>query len=151
MGRILVGVSGGIAAYKAVELVRLATGAGHSVRVVQTPASLNFVGRATFDKGLDTLAPRGLMALFGQASGPVPPFDPALLNQKGSLYLTRPTLMDYTATRDELLASAGALFDVVRKGAVKVTIGQTFPLEKAADAHRALESRNTVGSSILIP
>ncbi|HYV19908.1 MAG TPA: quinone oxidoreductase [Verrucomicrobiae bacterium] len=115
------------------------------------PVVYDSVGKATFEGSIECLARRGMLVAFGNASGAAPPFDPLVLSRKGSLYLTRPTLFDYTATREELLASAGALFDVVRKGAVKVTIGQTFPLAQAADAHRALESRNTVGSTILIP
>ena len=97
------------------------------------------------------LARRGMLVGFGNASGPAAPVDPLLLSRKGSLYLTRPTLFDYTFTREELLASAGALFDVVRKGAVKVTIGRTWPLAEAAAAHRALEARETTGSSLLLP
>jgi NADPH:quinone reductase len=115
------------------------------------PVVYDSVGKATFDGSIECLARRGMLVAFGNASGAAPPFDPLVLSRKGSLYLTRPTLFDYTATRDELLASAGALFDVVRRGAVKVTVGQTFPLAQAADAHRALESRNTVGSTILVP
>jgi NADPH2:quinone reductase len=127
------------------ERVRALTG-GAGVPVVY-----DSVGKATFDGSLDCLARRGMMVSFGNASGAPPPLDPLVLSRKGSLYLTRPTLFDYTATREELLASAAALFDVVRRGAVRITVGQTFPLEQAAEAHRALESRQTVGSTILIP
>jgi NADPH2:quinone reductase len=127
------------------ERVRALTG-GAGVPVVY-----DSVGKATFDGSIECLARRGMLVAFGNASGAAPPFDPLVLSRKGSLYLTRPTLVDYTATREELLASAHALFDVVRRGAVKVTVGQTFPLAQAADAHRALESRNTVGSTILVP
>jgi len=115
------------------------------------PVVYDSVGKATFDGSIECLARRGMLVAFGNASGAAPPFDPLVLSRKGSLYLTRPTLVDYTATREELLASANALFEVVRRGAVKVTVGQTFPLAQAADAHRALESRNTVGSTILVP
>ena len=127
------------------ERVRAITG-GAGVPVVY-----DSVGKATFEGSIDCLARRGTLVAFGNASGAAPPFDPLVLSRKGSLYLTRPTLMDYTATREELLASAAALFDVVRRGAVRITVGQEFPLAKAADAHRALESRNTVGSTVLIP
>ncbi len=109
------------------------------------------VGAATFDASLDSLRPRGLLVSFGNASGPVPPFSPAILAQKGSLYLTRPTLFDYVAKRDELVASADELFAVVASGSVEIEIGQTYPLADAADAHRALEGRATCGSTILIP
>ncbi|HEY9229685.1 MAG TPA: zinc-binding dehydrogenase, partial [Gemmatimonadaceae bacterium] len=109
------------------------------------------VGRATFDKSLDCIRPRGLMALFGQSSGPVPPFDPQVLNRKGSLYLTRPTLNSYIATRDELLARIGDLFAWIERGELNVRIGEEFPLERAADAHRALESRSTTGKVVLVP
>jgi NADPH2:quinone reductase len=115
------------------------------------PVVYDSVGKATFEGSLDSLARRGTLVSFGNASGAPPPLDPLILSRKGSLYLTRPTLMDYTWTREELLASAAALFDVVRRKAVRVTIGQEFPLDKAADAHRALESRGTVGSTILVP
>jgi NADPH2:quinone reductase len=109
------------------------------------------VGKATFMGSLDSLALRGMMVSFGNASGAVPPFDLLLLARKGSLFVTRPTLASYTATRDELVASASDLFDIVGKGAVKIEIGQTFPLRDAAEAHRALEGRATTGSTILLP
>ena len=115
------------------------------------PVVYDSVGRATFDASLDALARRGMLVSFGNASGAPPAFDPLVLSRKGSLYLTRPTLMDYTASRDELLASAAALFEVVRAGAVRIEVRQTWPLAEAAEAHRALESRQTTGSSILIP
>lgn len=115
------------------------------------PVVYDSVGKATFDGSLDCLARRGTLVSFGNASGAPAPLDPLVLSRKGSLFLTRPTLMDYTATREELLESAGALFDVVRRGAVKVTVGQTFQLAEAAAAHRALESRGTVGSTVLLP
>jgi len=109
------------------------------------------VGKTTFDKSLDSLARRGMMALFGQSSGPVPPFDPQILNRKGSLFLTRPKLDDYVATRDELLARSSELFAWVRSGELSVRIGAEFPLEQAADAHRALAARKTTGKVLLIP
>jgi NADPH2:quinone reductase len=107
------------------------------------------VGRTTFDQGLNCLAPRGLMALFGQSSGPVPPVNPQLLNQKGSLYLTRPTLANYVATRAELLSRAGELFDWLRDKKLSVRIDRELPLKDVAEAHRALESRETTGKVIL--
>ncbi|HEU4957260.1 MAG TPA: quinone oxidoreductase, partial [Sphingomicrobium sp.] len=113
------------------------------------PVVFDSVGRDTFIRSLDCLQKRGLMVSFGQASGPVEPFVPNLLAQKGSLYLTRPTLFDYVSTREELERSAASLFDAVRTGKVKVDIGQRFPLSEAAQAHRALEARQTVGSTIL--
>jgi len=115
------------------------------------PVVYDSVGKATFEGSLDCLARRGMLVSFGNASGAPPPLDPLVLSRKGSLYLTRPTLMDYTATREELLESARALFDVVRRGAVRIHVGQTFPLAEAAAAHRALESRATVGSTVLLP
>jgi NADPH2:quinone reductase len=109
------------------------------------------VGRSTFDKSLDCLVPRGLMALFGQSSGPVPPFDPQILNRKGSLFLTRPTLNNYVATRTELLDRSNELLGWVRSGKLDVHIGLELPLAKAADAHRALTARSTTGKIVLIP
>jgi NADPH2:quinone reductase len=113
------------------------------------PVVYDSVGRDTFLGSLDCLQKRGLMVSFGQASGPVEPFTPRVLAQKGSLYLTRPTLFDYISTREELDRSAASLFDAVRSGKVKIDIGQRFPLAEAAEAHRALEARKTVGSTIL--
>jgi NADPH2:quinone reductase len=115
------------------------------------PVVYDGVGKATFMKSLDCLRPRGLMVSFGNASGAVDAFNLGLLSQKGSLYLTRPTLVTYTATREDLLACANDLFDVVAKGAVRIEIQQRFPLDRAADAHRALEGRETTGSTLLIP
>jgi NADPH2:quinone reductase len=115
------------------------------------PVVYDSVGKSTFDISLDCLARRGMLVGFGNASGAPAPFDPLVLSRKGSLYLTRPTLMDYTASREDLLATAGALFDVVRSGSVRIEVRQTWPLAAAAEAHRALESRQTTGSSILIP
>ena len=108
------------------------------------------VGRETFRRSLDCLRRRGLMVSFGQASGPVEPFAPTLLSQKGSLFLTRPTLFDYIAERRELEESAAELFDMVGSGKVKVEIGQRFPLNEAAEAHRTLEARSTSGSTVLV-
>ncbi len=115
------------------------------------PVVYDGVGKATFMASLDCLRPRGLMVSFGNASGAVEAFNLGILSQKGSLYVTRPTLFAYTATRDELLATAGDLFDVVGSGKVGIEIHQRFPLERAADAHRALEGRATTGSTLLIP
>lgn len=128
-----------------VEKVRALT-SGRGVPVVY-----DGVGRSTFEMSLDCLARRGMLVGFGNASGAAAPLDPLVLSLKGSLYLTRPTLKDYTVTREELLASAGALFDVVRKGAVKIEVRRTWPLAEAAAAHRALEARETTGSSVLLP
>jgi len=109
------------------------------------------VGQATFLKSLDCLRPMGMMVSFGQASGLVPPFDPGLLSAKGSLFLTRPTLMTYTAKREALLEHARDLFDVVESGAVKIEVRQTYPLAEAARAHQDLEARKTTGSTVLLP
>ncbi|WP_370195551.1 MULTISPECIES: quinone oxidoreductase [Aurantimonas] len=107
------------------------------------------VGKDTFPASLDCLKARGLWVSFGQSSGNVPPFDIGILNQKGSLFATRPSLFGYNTSRDELDASAKALFDVVGSGAVKITIGQTYPVAEAAQAHRDLEARKTTGATIL--
>lgn len=115
------------------------------------PVVYDSVGRDTFMKSLDCLAPLGMMVVFGNASGAVAPFDVGLLAAKGSLFLTRPTLATYTARRDDLVASANALFEVVRKGAVRIEVNQRFPLKDAAEAHRTLEARKTTGSTILLP
>ena len=109
------------------------------------------VGRATFEGSLNALRRRGLLALFGQSSGPVPAFDPQILNRKGSLFLTRPTLNDYVATREELVQRSDELFGWIRDGVLKVKIGAEFPLVRAADAHRALASRKTTGKVVLVP
>jgi NADPH:quinone reductase len=109
------------------------------------------VGKDTFDRSLDCLRPRGLLALFGQSSGPVPPFNLGLLAQKGSLYVTRPTLASYTADRHELETSAARLFDAVKNGVVKIDVKQTYALSDAAQAHRDLEGRKTTGVTVLIP
>jgi len=107
------------------------------------------VGKTTFDKSLGCLRPRGYMVLFGFASGPVPPFDPASLGTRGSLFLTRPGLNQYIATREELLMRAHALFDWIATGALKVRIDRVLPLAEAAAAHRALEARETAGKIVL--
>jgi NADPH2:quinone reductase len=109
------------------------------------------VGKDTFDGSLDCLKPLGLLALFGQSSGPVPPFNLGVLSQKGSLYITRPTLFVYVAKREDLVASAKALFDVVRKGVVQIQINQRYALKDAAKAHADLEARKTTGTTILVP
>jgi NADPH2:quinone reductase len=109
------------------------------------------VGQATFMKSLDCLRPIGMMVSFGQSSGSVSSFDPGILAAKGSLFLTRPSLMAYTAKREDLLIHARDLFEVVESGAVKIEIKQTYPLSEAAQAHRDLEARKTTGSTILIP
>ena len=119
---------------------------GRGVQVVY-----DSVGKTTFIKSLKSLAPRGLLALFGQSSGPVPPFDAALLAQGGSLYLTRPSLAHYTATREELLWRAGDVLKRVSTGELKLRIGKTFPLAEASEAHRQLEGRETTGKVLLIP
>ena len=107
------------------------------------------VGRTTFDQSLNCLAPRGLLVLFGQSSGEVPPFNPQVLNQKGSLYLTRPTLAHYVATRAELLRRAAELFNWLRGDKLSVRVDREVPLRDVAEAHRALESRETTGKVIL--
>lgn len=109
------------------------------------------VGKDTCILSMDCLKPRGYLVTFGNASGPVPAIEPLLLSQKGSLFLTRPTLMAYTATRADLELSANALIDVVSKGTVKIKIGHTYPLKEAAQAQRDLEARKTTGSVILLP
>jgi NADPH:quinone reductase len=126
------------------EVKRLTGGAG--VEVVY-----DSVGRTTFTKGLNCLAPRGMMVLFGQSSGPVEPLDPQVLNQKGSLFLTRPTLGHYTATREELLQRSADVLGWVAEGSLAVRIGHEFPLARAADAQRELESRRTTGKVLLLP
>jgi len=113
------------------------------------PVVYDSVGKSTFVQSLDCLRPRGLMVSFGNASGPVDPISPLILSQKGSLFLTRPTLFHYIATRPELEQSADDLFDMVRSGKVKIEAKQSFPLKDAAEAHRALEARKTSGSTIL--
>ena len=109
------------------------------------------VGKTTFEKGLNILRPRGMMALFGGSSGAVPAFDPILLTQKGSLYLTRPSLGNYIATREELVARSGAVFGMMAAGKLKLRIEHTYPLAEAQRAHRELEGRKTTGKLLLIP
>jgi NADPH2:quinone reductase len=109
------------------------------------------VGKDTFPGSLDCLKPLGLWVSFGQASGPVPEFKITLLSQKGSLYATRPSIANYTATRKDLVATANDLFDVIGSGKVKVSVNQTYPLADAARAHRDLEARLTTGSTVLLP
>jgi NADPH2:quinone reductase len=127
----------------AVEVKRIT---GNGVDVVY-----DSVGRTTFEKSLDCLRLRGMMVLFGQSSGPVEPVDPQILNRKGSLYLTRPMLAHYVATREELVRRATEVLGWMRAGALDVRIGAEFPLERAADAHRALEGRQTTGKVLVIP
>jgi NADPH2:quinone reductase len=109
------------------------------------------VGRTTFEKGLNILRPRGMMVLFGGSSGAVPPFDLVVLSQKGSLYVTRPTLANYIATREELVARSGAVFGMMAAGKLHLRIDYTYPLSEAQQAHRDLEGRKTTGKLLLIP
>ena len=115
------------------------------------PVVYDSVGKATFEGSLDCLRPLGMMVSFGNASGPVPAMSPALLAQKGSLFLTRPTLMHYNAKREDLLAGAAEVFEVVRSGAVRIRVNQTYPLADAAQAHADLAARRTTGSTVLLP
>ena len=115
------------------------------------PVVYDGVGKDTFMESLDCLQPRGIMASFGNASGAVPPVNIGILAQKGSLFLTRPTLVNYTSSREDLLTAARELFAVVKKGAVKIAVNQRYPLREAAQAHRDLESRKTTGSTVLLP
>jgi len=126
------------------EVKRLTSGAG--LQVVY-----DSVGKTTFEKGLGCLAPRGMMVLYGQSSGPVGPFDPQVLSQKGSLFLTRPTLAHYIATRAELLARAGELLGWIKSGKLTVHIERELPLAQAAEAHRLLEGRKSSGKVLVIP
>jgi NADPH2:quinone reductase len=128
----------------AAEVKRVTGGAGvHAV--------YDGVGATTFDKGLDCLRPRGMMALFGQASGPVAPVDLQVLNQKGSLFVTRPSLFHYVATREELVQRASDVLGWIRDGKLKLRIEYQFPLADAAEAHRALAGRKTTGKILLLP
>jgi NADPH2:quinone reductase len=115
------------------------------------PVVYDSVGIDTFAGSLDCLAPRGVLALFGQSSGPVETINPGLLAAGGSLYLTRPSLMNYNAKREDLVESANALFEMVGSGAVKIEINQTYPLAEAEQAHRDLEGRKTTGSTVFLP
>jgi NADPH2:quinone reductase len=117
----------------------------------KVPVVFDSVGKDTFMGSLDCLQPRGLLAVFGNGSGPVPAFDLNMLAAKGSLYVTRPTLMTYTALRQDLEAGAKELFDMVKSGKVKIEINQTYKLQDAAQAHRDLEARKTTGSTVLLP
>ena len=128
-----------------VERVKAITG-GAGVPVVY-----DSVGKATFDASIKCLAPRGLFVSFGTTTGPPPPIEAGLLQKQGSLYFTRPTLVTYTAAREELVASAAAVFDLVTRGAVTVHIGARYPLAEAARAHADLEAGRTTGSSLLVP
>lgn len=128
-----------------VERVKDLTG-GRGVKVVY-----DSVGKDTFEGSLDCLRPLGLMASYGNASGPVPPFSPALLAAKGSLYLTRPTLFAHTSSREATQAMADELFEVVGSGVVRIEIGQRWALDRVGEAHRALEARRTTGSTVLLP
>ncbi len=124
------------------EVEKITSGAG-------LPVVYDSVGRDTFLRSIDCLRPRGLMVSFGQSSGAIEPFSPSLLQQKGSLFLTRPTLFHYIASRAELEASAAELFEIVGSGGVRIEVKQRFPLADAAEAHRALEARVTSGSTVL--
>ena len=115
------------------------------------PVVYDGVGKDTFPASLDCLAPRGMFVSFGNASGPVPPFNIMMLTQRGSLYATRPTLVTYASTRESLNAMAGELFELVQAGKIKPDARQSFPLKDAAEAHRSLESRKTTGATLLIP
>ena len=126
------------------EVRRITDGAG-------VPVVYDSVGAATFEASLKSLARRGLLVSYGNASGPAPAILPARLSQLGSVFLTRPTLFDYVATTQELDASAAALFEVIASGQVRIDIGQTFPLAEARAAHEAMEGRETIGASLLIP
>jgi NADPH2:quinone reductase len=117
----------------------------------KVPVVYDSVGKDTFMGSLDSLQPRGMLVIFGNGSGPVAAFDLNLLAAKGSLYVTRPTLMTYTAKREDLEAMAAELFDVVKSGKVKIEINQTYALKDAAQAHRDLEGRKTTGSTVLLP
>jgi NADPH2:quinone reductase len=127
------------------EKVKRITG-GKGVQVVY-----DSVGKATFEKGLNCLARRGMMVLFGQSSGGVGPIDPQVLNQKGSVYLTRPSLFHYIALREELLERSSQVLGWIRDGVLKLSIFREMPLERAAEAHRMLEARQTAGKVLLIP
>jgi len=126
------------------EVKKITNGAG-------VPVVYDGVGKDTFMGSLDCLRPRGIMASFGNASGAVPPVNLGILAQKGSLYVTRPTLGTFVAKREDLIANSNELFDVVKKGVVKIEVNQTYALKDAAQAHRDLESRKTTGSTVLIP
>lgn len=136
-------------------IVYTSTDFGDAVEEFCGPNSLDVVfdgvGAATFERGLDVLKPRGTMVTFGNASGPVPPVAPLTLTQKGSLYLTRPTMRHYTQTREELMKRASDLFEWIGSGDLTVTIGAEYQLSDAPSAHQALEGRQTTGKVLLIP
>jgi len=125
------------------EVKRLTGGSG-------VPVVYDSVGKTTFEKSLACLRPRGMLVLFGQSSGPVEPFDPQILNARGSVYLTRPSLTHYMLTRDELLWRAGDVLNAVASGTLRLRIDKTYPLADAAAAHRDLQSRNTIGKLLLV-
>src|SRR5262245_48213986 len=162
LGAIVIGTVGG---KEKAELAR-AHGCDHPVLYRETdfaarvkeitkgegvPVVYDSVGKDTFARSLDSLRPMGIMVLFGQSSGPVPPVDLGVLAQKGSLYITRPTLMTYVAKRADLERAASEQFEVVTTGRVRIEINQTYPLASAAKAHRDLEARKTTGSTLLLP
>ena len=130
---------------------RLATEVKRLTGGAMVPVVYDSVGKDTFIASLDCLAPLGMMVSFGNSSGPVPPFELAVLSAKGSLFLTRPTLATYTASRSDLERSAQDLMQAVMSGAVQIKVNQTFALKDAAEAHRALEARKTTGSTVLLP
>ena len=132
------------------EKAKLAREAGADEVILYTVV-YDSVGKTTFEKGFNVLASRGMMILYGQSSGPVPPFDAGILGAKGSLFLTRPSLFAYTATREELLQRAGDVLGWIRDGKLKLRMEFEFPLKDVAEAHRALESRKTTGKVLLIP
>ncbi len=157
-----------IATVSTEEKAKLARGAGADEVILYTQADFetetkrltggkgvdvvyDSVGKTTFEKGLNVLRPRGMMVLFGGSSGAVPPFDLIALAQKGSLYVTRPTLVNYTATREELVVRSGAVFGMIAAGKLKLRIEHTYPLADAPRAHRDLEGRKTTGKLLLIP
>jgi NADPH2:quinone reductase len=157
-----------IATVSTEEKAKLARGAGADEVILYTQADFeaetkrltggkgvdvvyDSVGKTTFEKGLNILRPRGMMVLFGGSSGAVPPFDLVALSQKGSLYVTRPTLGHYIATREELVARSGAVFGMMAAGKLKLRIEHTYPLAEAQRAHRELEGRKTTGKLLLIP
>jgi NADPH2:quinone reductase len=157
-----------IATVSTEEKAKLARGAGADEVILYTQADFetetkrltggkgvdvvyDSVGKTTFEKGLNILRPRGMMVLFGGSSGAVPPFDLVALSQKGSLYVTRPTLANYIATREELVARSGAVFGMITAGKLKLRIEHTYPLADASRAHRDLEGRKTTGKLLLIP
>jgi NADPH2:quinone reductase len=109
------------------------------------------VGASTFDASLASLRPRGMLALYGAASGPVPPVDPQRLNSAGSVFLTRPKLADYVGTRDELTWRAGEVFDAIQDGSLRISIGGRYPLTEAGRAHEDLQGRRTTGKLLLLP